>query len=262
VAAITTAPGSEATTKRAKYYPRQWEGQYARFLRRRVKILTALVADQVAELLEDAQEREDLDAMFRADSDSVFVRAFDVMIEALRRVLPSIALIRPKRLLPFGKGVDRHAERTLGIQVKVPVRDAFTGDIINNWARTNADLITNMGHTYLDDVAKQVSKAVIEGTTTKDLAKIIRERTGVGLRRADLLARDQISTLNSQITRARQEAAGITEFVWVDSGDSRVRTSHEQLHNQTFSWVTGAPGEGRPGEPINCRCTAEPVIPD
>jgi SPP1 gp7 family putative phage head morphogenesis protein len=38
-----------------------------------------------------------------------------------------------------------------------------------------------------------------------------------------------------------------------------VRPEHEVLDGVVFEW-SDPPSEGIPGEPINCRCTAEPDV--
>jgi SPP1 gp7 family putative phage head morphogenesis protein len=76
---------------------------------------------------------------------------------------------------------------------------------------------------------------------------------------AALIARDQIATLNGQLNRARQTAAGITEFVWETMRDDRVRETHEELQGERFTWTDGWDGVF-PGEPINCRCWARAVV--
>lgn len=77
---------------------------------------------------------------------------------------------------------------------------------------------------------------------------------------ARLIAHDQVNKLNGRLNQTRQEAAGITEFTWRTQGDDRVREEHEAINGQQFSWAEGAPSIGLPGEPVNCRCHAEPVI--
>ncbi len=76
---------------------------------------------------------------------------------------------------------------------------------------------------------------------------------------AALIARDQVSKLNGQLNRARQTAAGITSFVWETQDDSRVRPEHRALDGRRFTWADGAGGV-YPGQPVQCRCWARPVV--
>lgn len=74
---------------------------------------------------------------------------------------------------------------------------------------------------------------------------------------AALIARDQVSKLNGQLNRARQEAAGITEFIWETQRDSRVRPAHQDRQGRKYKW---ADADVIPGQPIQCRCWARAVV--
>ena len=75
---------------------------------------------------------------------------------------------------------------------------------------------------------------------------------------ASLIARDQIGTLQMQLTQTRQEAAGITHAVWrMCCGGQDVRPAHVARNGQTYLVASGLDGE-YPGGPIACRCTPRP----
>ena len=137
--------------------------------------------------------------------------------------------------------------------------DPWLDKMRNLWAQQNSQLITNMEDTYTNRVADIVSNAVRNGTSYSDVASQIEDATGVNERRAQLIARDQVSTLNGQLTRARQMEAGISQYKWSTSKDSRVRPLHAAREGIIYSW-SDPPRDGNPGEPIHCRCTAIPVI--
>ena len=84
---------------------------------------------------------------------------------------------------------------------------------------------------------------------------------------------DQIGTLSADLTRTRQESAGVKEYIWRSSGDERVRACHRELDGKTFRyddppamWYMTKRGKiytGRhcnPGEDYQCRCVAKPVF--
>lgn len=93
-------------------------------------------------------------------------------------------------------------------------------------------------------------------------------RADVAQSRALGVARDQVSTFNGELTKARHENLGIEEYVWITSRDERVRPDHEDLDGTTQRWddppvcnqKTGM--VGHPAEDFNCRCTASPVLDD
>lgn len=55
------------------------------------------------------------------------------------------------------------------------------------------------------------------------------------------------------------EGLQIESYVWRSRDDARVRSSHAEYDDQTFSWSDPLSG-GHPGQGWNCRCTAEPII--
>lgn len=59
----------------------------------------------------------------------------------------------------------------------------------------------------------------------------------------------------------RQRALGIEQYVWRSRDDARVRDSHADYDDRIFDWDT-APEGGHPGQAYNCRCHAEPFLPD
>lgn len=81
----------------------------------------------------------------------------------------------------------------------------------------------------------------------------------VGESRAALIAVDQIGKFNGIITKLRQEKLGIKSYIWRSVGDERVRVTHKAFNGNKFSWDKGSP-EGHPGQPIRCRCFAEPLF--
>ena len=79
-------------------------------------------------------------------------------------------------------------------------------------------------------------------------------------RRADLIGRNESETVNAELTQVYQKAAGIDRYTWRTQLDDAVREDHMDREGAVFSWDSG-PSDGHPGEPVNCRCVAEPVIP-
>ena len=97
-------------------------------------------------------------------------------------------------------------------------------------------------------------------------ASLLEQHYSVDRRHAKLLARDQIAKLNGDITQQQQQDAGVVEYVWSTSGDSRVRPSHAALNHKRFRWddppvVDEKTGRRcHPGKDYQCRCCALPVF--
>lgn len=160
-----------------------------------------------------------------------------------------------------GERAESHSKnefKRLGIDVR---KEPEMKWLMDGWRKDNVARITDL----VDEQAERIETILAEGygRRAESIAEDLEEILGEGSeRRAELIARDQVLTLNAQITRERQTAADIEKYVWTTSGDERVRDEHEALDGEVFSWDEGDPEEGHPGEAINCRCVAFPVLPE
>lgn len=153
--------------------------------------------------------------------------------------------------------LDRVFEATVG--VGLPATEPGLLDVVRGFVADNVRLIRDLGRSALDRVEGAVLRGFRRGRTNASIAQQIRAELGVSKNRARLIARDQVASLNGELTQIRQTRMGVREYIWRTSGDERVRPSHEELDGRRFSW-DDPPPEGHPGEPINCRCVAEPVL--
>lgn len=153
--------------------------------------------------------------------------------------------------------LDRVFEATIG--VGLPATEPGLSDVLRGFVRDNVRLVTNLATTALDQIEGSVLRGFRRGRSNAQIAAELRERIGVSRSRARLIARDQVASLNGELTQVRQTRMGVREYIWRSVGDERVRPEHEDLDGRRFSWDS-PPAAGHPGEPINCRCIAEPVL--
>ena len=100
-----------------------------------------------------------------------------------------------------------------------------------------------------------------QGNSIEKIEEELKKSEEIGENRARLIARDQTSKFNGQLTQLRQQELGITSYIWTTSKDERVRSTHRVLDGKTFTWEKGSK-IGHPGQEINCRCIAQPIIID
>lgn len=161
--------------------------------------------------------------------------------------------------------VSAHQRAQLGRQIRALVGvDVFAAEpnlapLVEAFTAENVALIKSIPNGYLDDVEKRVTAAMRSGLRWEELAKELQERYEVSEARAALIARDQAGKFFGELNEARQAALGVREFIWRTANDERVRDEHAALEGERFSW-DDPPSEGIPGEAINCRCFAEPVL--
>ncbi len=113
-----------------------------------------------------------------------------------------------------------------------------------------------------------------EGYRFDKLIPSIKKRYGVTVRKAKFLARNETSIFMSKYHEQRYSEAGITQYIWSTSHDSRVRPApgthgsdnHRVLDGRSFYFSnppTVDPATGRkanPGQDYNCRCVAIPIL--
>jgi SPP1 gp7 family putative phage head morphogenesis protein len=155
--------------------------------------------------------------------------------------------------------LDRQLHAGLGVDVFQ--NSSRIAPIIEAHAVENVALIKDIPLRIMRDVEMVTTRAISNGTLWPELAKDIEKRFNYGEDRAKLIARDQVGKLYGQVNAERQRSLGIGKFIWHTVHDDRVREEHEALDGQTFSY-DDLPSEGLPGEAINCRCWAEPVLDD
>ena len=137
--------------------------------------------------------------------------------------------------------------------------------LLKNWSINNALLIKDIPAKTSLQIAEQTTQALIDGQNPRDtynaILDIMKERTDVSDSRAKLIARDQVSKLNGELTMERQLDLGV-DSIWRTVGDERVRDTHADNEDQTFTWDNPPAETGHPGEDYQCRCWAEPILPE
>lgn len=238
------------------------ERRYTATLLRRVALMRRLLLDALAEAdLSGAWDR----TVARADrrTDDVLSDLLSV-VEVVRRVAGEVVPLSPEEIEAVAADVDGFATaQQAEIFRRIAAVDVFTTaplrELYASFVVENVDLITSIADTFFEQIRAEVTSAVQTGRRSSELAKDIEGRYSVTQSRAKLIARDQISKLNGQITEQRQTSVGVTRYMWSASGDERVRDTHRANDGQVFEWKR-PPATGHPGQDYQCRCVAIPVF--
>lgn len=153
----------------------------------------------------------------------------------------------------------REMERALGVDVGTLLNDPVAGAEVRKRVDESVGLITSLDDEMKARLARDIWNGIALGEDRGSLRKLIYESRSVPMSRARLIARDQTAKMYSNLSRIRQEDVGITEYIWRTVGDGAVRPEHEALDGTTQRW-DAPPSVGHPGEDIQCRCIADPVI--
>ena len=235
----------------SKYTPKIPEGaerEYIRMVNEYTGILKEELEAEFPALKEIYKRERDAEVRgHREDSATDFLLAvIDIFNRVRNRVVARcLSFGLKKRLLNLAlinrrmttKEWEKVIRTSLGIDIR---KDYYLGDFyldqLEKWVSENVDLITSIPKDTLDKMKDIVLEGFNRGRRTTDIAKDIQLAYGVSRKKARFIARDQTAKLNGQIQRAQQMDAGITEYIWSDCGDERVRRSHRRLNGQKFSW--------------------------
>lgn len=227
-------------------------------------LLTRAIVDELETIAKEGGLT--VDSASTRNPEREIVRMRKLIVEQERKYLVSVSHKDVTRAAI--RAYDR-TESTNRVQVGKQMRELVglkrletpqTATIRGRFVADNVNLIKTIGPQHFDRIEKLISNGFAAGRNSREMIKDIQAIGDVSRSRAKLIARDQIGSLNSQLTRATHTANGITRFTWQTVGDERVRDEHEDLDGQTFDYSVGATGEGFPGQPIQCRCFAEPTL--
>lgn len=167
---------------------------------------------------------------------------------------------------------DRAAWQSNSLQISEALRreilNAPVGERMRQLLDDQVGLITSLPI----EAAKRVHELTLKGLENSErAAEVEREimRTGeVTASRARLIARTETSRTATALVQARAEHVGSEFYIWRSSGDGDVRPDHKRLNGKAFRWDSPPVADEKsgarahPGMIYNCRCYAEPVLPD
>lgn len=137
--------------------------------------------------------------------------------------------------------------------------EPWLADAISEFVGENVSLIKSIPTRLFDDLEQQLTRGIADGLRWEELATTIEKQFKVSEARAELIARDQAGKFFGDLNHVRQTELGITTFIWRTSGDDRVREEHVAREGNEYTWSAPPDGE-TPGEPVLCRCYAEPNL--
>ena len=260
-------------------YPIFQEKLYEKELLFFTKTITRLIKEDIYIFLNSNDEYKSL----RNDD---FNGDFKRFIEFLGwKILPELKKILSKltatsiRINEFNKkSFTNSLNKIQSIQINtIAIKNIHIDTELKMWITENTRLIKTIPSNLLGKVEELVFNSIRVGHSYKTLAKHLKLAFNISENRAKVIARDQISKLNGNLTRQRNLSLGITKYKWLSSRDERVRHSHKVLEGKICSWQDASiyknnevekwqkrsslkGVELHPAQDILCRCTSTAII--
>lgn len=146
--------------------------------------------------------------------------------------------------------------------------------LYHNIIRNNAQYISSAPLDVAEKLTAKMAKGYEAGRRPDDLLQeVLTEWSGYSKSQAKLIARTEVSKASTALTHARCEKAGVGWYVWRNSEDERVRSSHQYMNGVLVAWSEPpSPEELDPrheqrpygkyhaGETFNCRCYPQALL--
>lgn len=164
---------------------------------------------------------------------------------------------------------DQSVAKATGVDLTNIIETEGLTDFVSLNIQKNVSLIKSLPEEYLKQVEVIVNNGLVSGRRYSEISKEIMSKTGATAKLANrikTIARNEVQTINAQLTLRRSQALGIKKGIYRTSEDERVRKCHKELNGVEFDLTKGAWSKTCqkyiiPGvTDINCRCTYSPVI--
>jgi SPP1 gp7 family putative phage head morphogenesis protein len=157
--------------------------------------------------------------------------------------------------------------KTMSRALQQEVQTAPTGEMLRRALEDQIKLIKSIP----EQAAKRVQEIAVGnlygGERYGDMIKIIMDQGEVSRNKATLIARTETARVSSLLTEVRAKHVGSEGYIWRTVRDRRVRKSHKDMEGKFIRWDDPpVVDQGVPpyhaGQFPNCRCFAQPIMPD
>lgn len=157
--------------------------------------------------------------------------------------------------------------RTMGRALMQEIREAPTGAILQDLQAQQVRLITSLPLEAAQQVHDKTLAGLSQGMRFESIVDEIRALGSITVNRATLIARTEVGRSASNLTQGRAQFIGSEGYIWRTSEDRDVRPTHKRMDGKYVRWDSPPKTDANlapyhAGCGPNCRCFAEPVIPD
>jgi len=191
------------------------------------------------------------------------------LLNKYSKTLEPWAIARANTMLASANRTNKNAWKSMTKELSKGVQEELksvdVGARYQELMDQQVELITSLPKKAAERVHKLATESLTKGGRYKEIAKEIYKTGEVTQSRAELIARTEVARASSVFTRSRAESIGSEGYIWRTSRDARVRDSHAKMNGKFVRWDDPPTLDGMTGHAgtlPNCRCHAEPVIPE
>jgi SPP1 gp7 family putative phage head morphogenesis protein len=194
--------------------------------------------------------------------DGLDLVALDRGLEALDVALAELADRSRRSSTAAAKRAAQHArlEAQRILDVSIPKNEPRIPLIVHDFADLGVKRLRLAGQAQV----ARIRKAIAEHQEGDSLRADIQNALWVSRQRGQMIARDVVHGVQTDLIAGYSLAVGAETYVWCTRRDERVRHGHSVLDGKTFRWDTppfDGTGNYKPGQAPGCRCRALPVAP-
>ena len=161
-----------------------------------------------------------------------------------------------------------------GVDLQTVIGPEDVRETLDSYLTWNTQLVRDVSAQTRQRISNAVFAGLQNRTPAREVAKEIREATGLARDRSLRIASDQLSKLSGALADERRREAGLTVWEWVHSGKRHPRSWHVQRNGRYYSddrarigtevdgkTVEAEPDRGDlPSRPPYCGCRARSVL--
>lgn len=157
----------------------------------------------------------------------------------------------------------------VGVDLDMMLSAQPVAETLETWLARNVALVTNVSDVTRGKIADAVFRGYERRGPVREVAKEIREYTGMGRGRAVRIASHQNSSLSATLDTERMAEAGLDFAKWRHSAKRFPRQDHLARDGKIYNIRTGkerdgdgsVPADDRPGMKPACGCRFQAWIP-
>ncbi len=203
------------------------------------------------------------DVRHDASDTDIALRLIDEARTKMGRIIKESDVLAMAKLAGERVSIAQRAELAkqlkAGLGVDVPISDTRVREMLINFSNQNAHLNTTIPTGQLDAVGNLTMRAITKRMTPDTYAEELLKIADVTEGKARQIARNEIGTMNGQLSEERNRELGIDAYYWMTRRDKHVRDTHKAREGVRFLWDRPPVG-GHPGIDFGCRCTAKPDL--